>query len=108
MHLAIKERQVASKYQAIHDRHIAIAHLRIKERKIASHLFSKREHQVTSNHLASMVMFAHLAINVHQITSVFFSERECQVTKAICYVCIWVILIHNEFNLLAHPQFLCM
>jgi hypothetical protein len=39
MHLAIKERQITSKYLAIHDCQIAIAHLVMKERQIASHFF---------------------------------------------------------------------
>jgi hypothetical protein len=49
-HLAIKERQIASKYLAIHDCQTAIAHLVMKEHQIASIFFSERECQVTNNH----------------------------------------------------------
>jgi hypothetical protein len=55
MHLAIKERRIASKYLVIHDRQIAIAHLAIKTPN-CQHFFSERECQVTSNHLAMLVM----------------------------------------------------
>jgi hypothetical protein len=41
MHLAIKERQIASEYLAIHDHQIAIAHLTMKVRQIAINFFSK-------------------------------------------------------------------
>jgi hypothetical protein len=36
MHLAIKERQIASEYLAIHDHQIAIAHLTLKCAKLPS------------------------------------------------------------------------
>jgi hypothetical protein len=108
MHLAIKELQITSKYLVIHDRQIAIAHLAMKEHQIASIFFSKRECQVISNHLAMLVTFAHLAMKERRIASNFFSKRECQVTKVISFVCMWVILIPNEFNFLAHTKFLCM
>jgi hypothetical protein len=108
LHLAIKERQIASEYLAIHDCQTAIAHLAMKERQIASNFFSKRECQVTSNHLAMMVTLAHLAMKECQIISNFFSKRECQVTIVIPHVCMWVILIPNEYNFLAHTKFLCM
>ena len=87
-HLAIKERQIASKYLAIHDRQIAIAHLTMKVHQIAIDFFSERECQITSNYLAMLVMFAHLAIKERQIASIFFSKREPQVTTAIRYVCL--------------------
>ncbi len=74
-HLAIKERQIASKYLAIHDCQIAIAHLAMKEHQIASNLFSKRERQVTSNHLAMLVMLTHLAMKEHQFASNFFRKK---------------------------------
>jgi hypothetical protein len=96
MHLAIKECQISSKYLAIHDRQFAIAHLTMKVRQIAIDFFSKREHQMTSNYLAMLVMFAHLAIKERQITSIFFSKRECQVTTSIRYVCLTKQIIQKE------------
>jgi hypothetical protein len=95
-HLAIKERQIASKYLAIHDRQIAIAHLVMKEHQIASGFFSKRQRQVTSNCLAMLVTFTHLAMKEHQIISNFFSERECQVTTATPYLCLTKQIIQKE------------
>ncbi len=58
--------------------------------------FSKREHQMTSNYLAMLVMFAHLAIKERKIASNFFSKRECQVTTAIHYVCLSEQIIQKE------------
>jgi hypothetical protein len=49
-HLAIKERQIASKYLVIHDCQITITHLAMKERQFTSIFFCKRERQMTSNH----------------------------------------------------------
>jgi hypothetical protein len=46
----------------IHDCQIALAHLAMKECQTASIFFGKREHQVTSNYLAMLLMFAHLAM----------------------------------------------
>jgi hypothetical protein len=96
MHLAIQECQIASKYLAINDPQIAIAHLMMKMCQIAINLFSKRERQITSDHLAMLVMFAHLAINERQIASNFFSKRERQVTTAICHVCLTKQIIQKE------------
>jgi hypothetical protein len=47
----------------------------MKERQIASHFFSKRERQVTSNHIAMLVMIAHLAMKECQIASVFLAKE---------------------------------
>jgi hypothetical protein len=69
----------------------------MKERQIASICFSKKDHQVTSNHLAMLVTFTYLAMKERQIPSDFFSKREHEVTTAIPYVCMWVILIPNEY-----------
>jgi hypothetical protein len=66
----------------IHDRQIAIAYLMMKVRQIAINFFSKREHQMTKDYLAMLVMFAHLVIKERQTTSNFFSKRERQVTTA--------------------------
>ncbi len=96
MHLAIKERQIASEYSAIHDRQIAITHLTMKVCQIAIDFFSKRERQMTSDYLAMIVMFAHLAIKERQIASNCCSERERQVTIAICYVCLTKQIIQKE------------
>ncbi len=95
-HSAIKERQIASKYLAIHDCQIAIAHLTMKVCQITIDFFSEREHQTPSNYLAMLVMCAHLAIKERQIASNFFSKRECQVTTAICYVCLTKQIIQKE------------
>jgi hypothetical protein len=64
--------------------------------QIAMDFFSKREHQMTSNYLAMLVMFAHLAIKERKIASNFFSKRECQVTTAIHYVCLSEQIIQKE------------
>ncbi len=69
MHLAMKERQIAWEYLAIHDCQIAIAHLTMKVRQIAIDFWSKKEHQMTSDYLAMIVMFAHLAMKECQIAS---------------------------------------
>jgi hypothetical protein len=61
-HLAIKECQIASKYLTIHDCQITIAHLKMKVHQIAINFFSKRECQLTSICLATLVMLAHLSI----------------------------------------------
>ncbi len=74
----IKERQIASKYLAIHDHQIAIAHLIMKVCQIAIDFFSKRERPMTSNYLAMLVMLAHLAIKERQIASNFFAKENAK------------------------------
>jgi hypothetical protein len=68
----------------------------MKVHQIAINFFSKREHQMTSNYLAMLVMFAHLAIKKRQTASNFFSERERQVTTAIRCVCLTNQIIQKE------------
>jgi hypothetical protein len=49
-----------------------------------------------------MVTFAYLAMKEHLIASNFFREKERQVTTAIPYVCMWVVLIPNEYIFVAY------
>jgi hypothetical protein len=47
----------------------------MKEHQIASNFFSKRECQVTSNHLAMLVMFAHLAMKEPKSPAIFLANE---------------------------------
>jgi hypothetical protein len=86
MHFVIKERQIASKYLAIHDHQIAIAHLSMKVRQIAIDFFSERERQMTSNYLEMLVMFAHLAIQADRA----YGSEICQRSFVISFVILYV------------------
>jgi hypothetical protein len=50
----------------------------MKVHQIAINFFSKREHQMTSNYLAMLVMFAHLAIKERQIACILFTKENAK------------------------------
>ena len=106
-HLAIKERQIASKYLAIHDRQIAIAHLTMKVPIITINFFSERERQVTT--ATCYVCLTKQIIQKENILFMFYHiHGTFKITEySVSYLRMYLILIPTMTVFIVLRSYLC-